>query len=220
MSFRQYLETRYGIACAMQRDIHRDLQMVVMLRKGPPEPGLVRAWMRDYGLLQGITAHDRDVIVSRFLEFVGEHAWYVGEPTAAEIQAMYAALFGALYDAVPRSWASATSKLLWCLYPKTVVIYDSFVHRVMVVMQCIDDDLADFPRIGGAPKIKEAADIAFAVQHYMNYQAMVNQLLTVHAQTLANLRTRDNETYPYDIRILDKVLWMIGNSREAYTAQS
>jgi hypothetical protein len=220
MSFRQYLETRYTAACVMQGGIHRDPQMVEMLRGGQADRALVQAWMRDYGLFQGITAPNRIAIVNRFLDFVAGHNRYPHQPTTQDIEAMYAALFGALYDEVPRSWASATSKLLWCLYPETVVIYDAFVHRALVVMQCIDDDLAGFPRIGGAPKIQNKADVAPAVQHYMNYQTMVHHLLTVHAQLLADLRELHNEQYQYDIRILDKVLWMIGNAREAYAGQA
>jgi hypothetical protein len=220
MNFRLYLETRYAAACDMQRQIRRDPQMVAMLRVGPPDPNLVQAWMRNYGLFQGITAQNRVAIVNRYLKFAAEHVRHPGEPSAAEIQTMYADLFRAFYGAVPRSWASATSKLLWCLYPETVVIYDAFVHRVLVVMQCIDADLASFPRIGEAPKIKAETDIALAVEHYMNYQAMVHQLLTAHEQLLAALRVRNRETYPYDIRILDKVLWMFGNSKEAYAGQA
>lgn len=154
MSFRQYLETRYTAACDMQRGIHRESQMVAMLQSGPPDPTLVQSWMRDYGLFQGITSQNRVAIVDRFLAFAVQHERIPHVPTDAEIQTLYSALFGALYDAVPRSWASATSKLLWCLYPTKVVIYDAFVHRVLVVMQCIDDDLTGFPRIGGRRRLK------------------------------------------------------------------
>jgi len=87
-------------------------------------------------------------------------------------------------------------------------------------MQCIDADLADFPRIGAAPKITCKADITLAAKYYMNYQAMVHRLLAVYSPLLSELRSSHKEPYPYDIRILDKVLWMIGNSREAYAARA
>lgn len=220
MSFRRYLETRYTVACAMQRGIPLDSQMIAMLRNRQSDGNLVEAWMQSYGLFQGITNQNRDAIVEQFLMFAAKHERHRHLPTAEEIEVMYAALFNTLYGAVPRSWVSATSKLLWCLYPETVVIYDAFVHRVLVVMQCIDDDLAGFPRIGGAPKIKSEIDIASAVAHYMNYHAMVHKLFSVHAELLAKLREKNNEQYQYDVRILDKVLWMIGNSREAYAGQA
>lgn len=200
----------------MQQAIRRDQEMVAMLKNGPQDADLVRSWMRDYGLFQGITTPNRNAAVKRFLRFAAKHERTSRQPTDAEIKALYTGLLTALYHEVPRSWVSASSKLLWCLYPKTVVIYDAFVHRVLVVMQCIDDDLAGFPRIGAAPRIDGEADIALAVQHYMNYQSMVRRLLSVHRPLLNELRKTHNVTYPYDIRIVDKVLWMIGNSRQAY----
>jgi hypothetical protein len=220
MSFRHYLETRYTAACEMQRTIHRDPQMIAMLRHGPPNPSLVQTWMREYGLFQGITAQDRNAVANRFLRFVAEHKRYGQGPNAYEIKTLYSTLFRALHDEVQRSWVSATSKLLWCLYPETIVIYDAFVHRALVVLQCIDDDLNAFPRIGGSPRVREDADITQAVQHYMNYSAMVHHLFLIHAPLLNDLRAQHNETYPYDIRILDKVLWMIGNSRESYPGRA
>lgn len=115
---------------------------------------------------------------------------------------------------------SATSKLLWCLYPDTIVIYDTFVHRTLIVMQSIDDDLSAFPRVGAPRSIDGEADIVAATTHYMNYQAMVRRLQTRHWQLLRDLRKRYNESYPYDVRIIDKLLWMIGNPRENYEAQA
>lgn len=220
MSFRQYLEGRYATACEMQRSIHRDPLMVAMLQKGPQDPALVQAWMREYGLFQGVTAPNRNAVVNRFLKFATEHQRHPQEPNDDEIQALYINLLRALHDEVARSWVSATSKLLWCLYPNTIVIYDAFVHRALAVMQCIDDDLEGFPRVGEPPRIGGVADIAVAAQHYMNYQAMVRHLLCVHAQLLQDLRARYNEQYPYDVRIMDKALWMIGNVREAYPWQA
>lgn len=111
---------------------------------------------------------------------------------------------------------SATSKLLWCLYPRDIVIYDAFVHRALVVLQCVDPDLAGTERIGAAPKINAPTHIDPAVAGYMRYQALVGKLLTVHTPTLNELRLKHKEQYPYDIRIVDKLLWMIGNSNLAY----
>jgi hypothetical protein len=216
MTFRRYLENRYVAACNMQRGIVRDPQMVDMLRVGPHDQRLVASWMRDYGLFQGITAPNRAAIVERFLQFVTAHDLIVGDMSDDQIRRLYIELFTALYQSVLRSWMSATSKLLWCLYPSTVVIYDTFVHRTLAVMQCIDDDLAGFPRIGAPPSIDGEGDIENAAEHYMNYQAMVRKLQAAHSQLLRDLRSRHNESYPYDVRIMDKLLWMIGNLREAY----
>ena len=219
MSFRRYLETRYVAACNMQRGIHRDPLVVAMLREGPHDAALVSTWMREYGLFQGISALNRKAVVNRFLWFAAEHERQVQEPNYEEIQALYITLFRALHGEVARSWVSATSKLLWCLYPNTIIIYDAFVHRALAAMQCIDDDLEGFSRVGKPPRINGEADIEGAAQHYMNYQAMVRRLLAVHAQLLRDLRARHNEQYPYDVRIMDKVLWMMGDVTKIYPGQ-
>lgn len=166
MSFGAYLESHYVIACNKQRGIPRDTEMVAMLQDGPPNDALVKSWMRDYGLFQGIAGQHRDAITKRFLDFARSHARH-SLVTDEVVKELYADLFTALYLQVPRSWMSATSKLLWCLYPKEFVIYDAFVHRTLVVMQCIDSDLSEFPRIGAAPAINKEADIAPATAHYM-----------------------------------------------------
>lgn len=216
MSFHKYLKNKYTIACEIQDEIQNDKVMIAMLRDGQQDADIVRSWMLSYRLFQGITAQDRNIIVEKFLEFAQTHTRPTQQLTEVEIEALYSQLLTDFYQSVPRSWVSASSKLLWCLYPETVVIYDAFVHRTLVVMQCIDDDLAGFPRISGAPRISRETDIATAVQHYMNYQSMVRRLLTVYSSLLIELRNTHNTKYPYDIRILDKVLWMIGNSKQAY----
>lgn len=194
--------------------------MIAMLREGPQDIALVCAWMREYGLFQGITAPNRNAIGNRFLRFAKEHERHGQEPNADEIKALYLALFRALHGEVARSWMSATSKLLWCLYPNTIVIYDAFVLRALAILQCIEDDLEGFPRIGEPPKIESELDIEAAVQHYMNYQAMIRRLLDSHGQLFRDLRSRHSEQYPFDVRIMDKLLWMMGNLREAYPTKA
>src|SRR5207302_649931 len=71
MSFRDYLQSHYVAACELQRsdDLELDTEIVAMLQHGPPAPDLVKRWMRNYGLFQGITNQQRSTIVERFLEF-------------------------------------------------------------------------------------------------------------------------------------------------------
>ena len=216
MSFDRYIQLHYATACEMQRRITNDSLMVEMLHNGPDNPELVKRWMQEYGLFQGIETKKRTAIVKAFLTYAKLLKKPYGSIDAKAIETNYKALLLALHKTVKRSWMSATSKLLWCIYPQNFVIYDAFVHRTLVVLQCLDDDLASFPRIGSAPEIKSRLDIDRAVQYYMNYQAMVQQLKTKHQATLDELRTKYKEQYAYDIRIIDKLLWMIGNAKKQY----
>jgi hypothetical protein len=212
MSFRAYLESHYVVACNLQREIFRDPQMIAMLHTGTRNPQIVKSWMQDYKLFQGITGPHRDAVVDCFLHFAHSHR-RLSTLSDEAVKSLYAGLFAALFRRVPRCWMSATSKLLWCLYPERIVMYDEFVLRALLVMQRIDDDLAGFPRIGSRPTIKKEADIQGAIAHYFLYQDMVQRLNMIHSGTLAQLRKRHHEKYAFDIRIVDKLLWMIGNPK-------
>ena len=213
MSFEAYIRSHYVDACELQRNIPEDEEMKSMLARGDQDKDLVKKWMRNYALFQGITTRDREKIAKRFLSFSASAKTI---PTVADrtiLEERYSRLFTELFSEVKRTWMSATSKLLWCIYPDEVVIYDSFVERALVVMQCLEGSLATFPRIGARPRIKRKADIGAAVKHYMNYQDVVRHILKQYSGALKELREKHKETYPHDIRIVDKLLWMIGNPK-------
>lgn len=216
MSFEKYLATRYLTACEKQRAISLDVKMVSMLASGLHDRELVRRWMYNYGLQQGIKAEDRDAIIDCFLVFATEHKKRVSPLSDTDIRQIYACLFTKFYDAVARGWISATSKLLWCLYPNDFVIYDSFVMRMLAVMQCLDPVLAGYERVSAIPEIKSTASIPAIVDGYMVYQSMVKILLKTHQPALDDLRVKNKEKYQYDIRIIDKLLWMIGDPKRNY----
>jgi hypothetical protein len=215
MSFKAYLHEKYQTACRLQQDIVADPLMVEMLNAGGEDHELVKRWMRDYGLFQGIEGGARTLIAKRFVAFARAHG-RVAHIDDAAIAALFKELLQALFKVQQRSWMSATSKLLWCLYPRDIVIYDTFVHRTLVTLQCIDTDLAGTARIGAAPEIKTEADLKLAVDAYMRYQGLVRKLLRVHQPALDKLRHDCEVSYPYDIRIVDKLLWMIGDCKQAY----
>ena len=216
MSLEAYIRNNYAAACKMQRDIVKDEAMKLMLARGDQDISLVKSWMRDYGLFQGLTTENENKIANKFLLF----STSVGSTTSVAdrkiLEEKYSELFKMLFSQINRSWVSATSKLLWCIYPNEVVIYDSFVWRSLVVMQCLDTELANFPRIGVAPKVTRELDIALAVKHYMNYQDIVKNIFERNSATLNELRGKYKETYPHDIRIIDKLLWMIGNPKQRF----
>lgn len=62
-------EEKYPVACCMQRQIGEDQLMVNMLRTSGADRELVKKWMRNYGLFQGIEGDVRNKIAMRFLTF-------------------------------------------------------------------------------------------------------------------------------------------------------
>lgn len=215
MTFTDYLKNHYGQACAEQNKIESDQDIVCNLANGSPSNASVRKWMESYNLFQGIEGGCRDAISQTFLKFTANSI--KSTPLDREaIRSNYSNLFEDLYDTLPRSWMSATSKLLWCIYPSDIAIYDSFVHRTLLVLQHFDADLASLPHLSFAPQMRSIDDIENATTFYMQYQDMVKHLLTTHQSTLDNLRNHYNELYPYDIRVVDKLLWMIGSGNEKF----
>ncbi len=200
----------------MQWDIVKDKDIKLMLAHGNQNIRLVKSWMKDYGLFQGLTTENRDKIANRFLTFSTGVRTTASVSDRKILEEKYTELLTALFLEVNRSWVSATSKLLWCIYPDEVVIYDSFVWRALVVIQCLDTELAKFSRIGVPPPVAHESDIALAVKHYMNYQDMVKDICDRNSALLNELREKHKETYPHDIRIVDKLLWMIGNPNKRF----
>lgn len=209
----EYIKSNYATACKIQQSITKDKKMISMLQKDDEDAQLVISWMRDYGLFQGITTIYREKIARNFLSFAKNIDSTVDITNKDMLKSIYSELFEVLFNTVKRSWMSATSKLLWCIYPDNIVIYDSFVERALVVMQCFDRELSKFPRIDVTPKVTRETDIASATNYYMNYQGMVKNIYERNIKILNELRNKHEETYPYDIRIVDKLLWMVGNPK-------
>jgi hypothetical protein len=83
------------------------------------------------------------------------------------------------------------------------------VWRSLVVMQSLDFGLATLPRIGNAPKGR--ATLATGTKWYISYQSMVRKIRDDHQVTLVEMRASATNPYPHDIRIVDNLLWRIGN---------
>ena len=173
MPFATFLFTHYRTACDKQRKIKGDADIVQALRSGAASPELVRDWMLRYRLFQGIETATRITAVETFLKYAKTLKAKRSSLQSEEVRRLFQELLTAFWKQTDRGWISATSKLLWCVYPKDVVIYDSFVHRALIVLQSIDDDLKQLPKVGWQPSLKSASDIESAVEHYMRYQNMV-----------------------------------------------
>jgi hypothetical protein len=211
LSFGDYIRHQYARAHQEQLGIRGDPRVVEVFAD-TFVPADLESWMRSYGLFQGITGPDRLKIVTAIGAWASSRRSASGAPqTRAEIEQLYGDLFHVIYAVLPRSWISATSKVLWAMYPRDMVIYDDFVHTSMTVLQCVERCLAPYRRVGRQPAVSSAADIPRAVAFYMNVQDMVKELASSYASELAMQKRKQSTSYPYDIRIMDKLLWMMGN---------
>lgn len=219
MAFDHFVEHYYGQACALQKNIESDTPLLKSLRAGTASPVAVESWMTSYNLFQGRPGLERRKIAKCFLEFANEERPKRAQ-SAAAVRQLFGRLHNRLHAKVNRGWTSATSKLLWCLYPRDVAMYDRFVHGSLVVLQCTEPALEKFKRLGPTPRIgDDHRGLLDALEHYMCYQQMVKVLLNANSALLKKKRKATGETYPYDIRIVDKLLWMMGNAGFSLTGE-
>lgn len=215
----ELIRCHYVAACDEQRNLDEHDRVVVnALKKGSAKTTAIAEWMGHYRLFQHRPTRSlRNAVAQAFLDFADSSRprWKCSDRSIASV---FLALHGRLDAVEERRWLSATSKLLWCLYPDRVAMYDRFALRSLIVLRHLDPVLMRFPAIRETParrdgETKEAARARYAA-HYAQYQQMVYGLLAAHRSTLHELRKEHKERYPHDIRILDKLLWMMGNGNE------
>lgn len=92
-------------------------------------------------------------------------------------------------DGAKRGLISLTSKALWCLSPETVPIYDSRALNAVTTLS----------RLSGIQVPAESG--------YAGYIQMWQKLYGMARPTI---KAADLNGYPYEVRIFDKILWLIG----------
>src|ERR1035438_6892091 len=99
MDFEKYIRSNYLSACRLQQDdVEKgDKKMQLMLASGIQDVSIVKEWMRNYGLFQGITTGNRDKIAKRFLSFVKTATPAENVADQKVLQEKYAELFGQLF---------------------------------------------------------------------------------------------------------------------------
>ena len=108
-------------------------------------------------------------------------------------------------DGRGRDITSLTSKALWVCYPDVVPIYDNYAERALQVISHL------MPL-----NLHEAeAQRARAAKKYAPFLDIWLQLYEQAAQVIRSAAAAAN--YPYDVRVLDKMLWLIG--RPGYGAE-
>jgi hypothetical protein len=169
------------------------------------DPDIVKGWMRGYGLFQGIEKTNRESLAKAFCEN------YVAiRDNGKSISENYAILYNCMVKSLEteRILISATSKLLWCIFPEKVILYDSFVERAIKVLQHLEPELKN-PSLGMRPKEKEGI-----IQYYFNYSELVNCLYQKYLPLLEELeKTVEPNPDIYRIMVWDKLLWILGNPK-------
>jgi hypothetical protein len=151
-------------------------------------------WLHDYRVLRGIPKGDHDGLTRGILNFADNRGGRGNPISEAEILNQFNILHGQVASGVslaksgrPRSLPSLTSKVLWCFYPHAIPIYDSNALRALHVIA----RLMDWP----APTCDSAYG-RFVEVWFRAYR---------HVE-----RTIPDDAYRFKVRVLDRVLWIIG----------
>lgn len=219
MTFRAFVEKHYRHAREEQTKIERDLKMIEMFRSGTFDADLVHAWMSRYGILRNVNGAGRDRVfeaIESYWSLARKRGWLApkrGTLARDDVRTRFAELFVHLYQAKPRNWTSATSKILWCMHPRHVVLYDRFVVTALTALQYLDPSLRGTERIGAPHTPESEKDIELSVDHYMRVFTCVRELALAYRTVLLAERSKTQRALPYayEIRILDKLLVYIGN---------
>ena len=207
----EYFDRNYEVACELQNNTLIDFRMIEMIQSDKKDSKLVYNWMNKYGLFQGINNDTRYNISKTFLKLYPDIKLKLQSTNTIEEVFIY--LFTSFYKIKQRSWLSATSKLLWCVSPNNIVIYDSFVSNSLTVIQSIEQTILIKKRIGIQPELNSVSDISKTASFYMNYQDIVKIIFNNYNKQFFELKNKYSIAYPYDLRILDKLLWMMGNPK-------
>ncbi len=88
-------------------------------------------------------------------------------------------------------------------------MYDRFAYRAICVLQSVHPALADLDKVG-----RENPDGPEAVcAHYSRYRAHVVALTQAHQELIDQIKNEVGCYYPYNLRIMDKLLWHLGNGQ-------
>ncbi len=157
----------------------------------------LRNWFQTYQVYQGIVGQQRVAIASAVLQWADHRDPRRNLTTVDALVAAHAELMEVCTEAngAQRDFTSLASKALWLCYPDSVPIFDSFTQRALWVTSKLEGDIAPLPE--GEPQYRKFVHIWKALYH--RYETTLNEI--------------DMGTYPFRVRIFDKILWLIGEPR-------
>lgn len=106
-----------------------------------------------------------------------------------------------------RKWLSLTSKYLWCKFPNNFPMYDRFAYRAVCNLQSIHPVLINLSPVGR----ENPNGVEAVCAHYSRYRAHVMALTEHYTPLINEIKQELNCNYPYNLRIMDKILWSLGN---------
>jgi hypothetical protein len=163
----------------------------------PDRSGAVLSWLQSYQVFQGIHGPQRLAIAAAVLDWADSHDLQTDLTSTNALVNAHAELMAVCTQANERKrdFTSLASKALWLCYPARVPIFDRFAQRTLWVISKLETDIALLPDT--EPEYHQFVHLWRAL--YDRYAIALNELPL--------------GTYPYRVRIFDKILWLIGEPR-------
>ncbi len=164
----------------------------------------IRQWLQSYHVLQSFTSETDWKIAEQIIAYADERkqkALGLRRDLILEefknLESRIQRIVPAKKSGKPRKVTSLVSKALWCCYPSDIPIYDNYAeHALQVICRICDIRVTD----AGSGTHAEFAHFLEAWFHlYGEIRPLIEQV--------------DRPDYPYGIRVLDSLLWYIGQPK-------
>ena len=157
---------------------------------------IVRKWLESYNVFQSFTVPERNRVTRAILRFADAQPKRLAMKPDSIIDA-HTALVAVCQKAYgkKRDFTSLASKALWLRYPKVVPLYDRMAQNSLFLISKIEPDLPAFDgRFQGGER----------------YAPFVKIWCTLYKRYSEELEGFATPEYPYAVRILDRILWLLG----------
>lgn len=179
-----------------QREVTLDSKALkaVASRDEASRSELLIAWLNRYSVLMGLPGPTRCLVAQTALEWCDRQASTTSLVTVNEVVIAHGELTSACRAAVDgkRRFTSLASKVLWLRYPHDVPIFDRNAQYALWLLSKCETALPPLP-----PNGKNYAQFATVWRYfYDRYREAIESI--------------DAGSYPYRVRIFDKILWIMG----------
>jgi len=154
----------------------------------------IRSWLQSYQVFQGIEGPRRIAIATAVLNWADTCDPQRSLATVDDLTTAHEEMMAVceLANGDKRDFTSLASKALWLCYPDAVPIFDSFAQRALWVISKLESDITTLA--GTASEYRKFIHVWKTL--YDRYARAINEI--------------ESGTYPYRVRIFDKVLWLVG----------
>ena len=164
----------------------------------------VHRWLQSYHVLQSFTAETERMIAEQIIAYADSRERPSPDMNQELILKEFKELASRIQNVVPknksgkpRKVTSLVSKAIWCCYPACIPIYDNYaVHALQII--CRISNI----KISGKHNDTDG-----------EYAHFLEAWFRVYKEIEPVIDPEILKTYPYKIRVLDSLLWYIGQPK-------